>query len=118
VEVIEPRYEELLSLVQAELRRSGFEALVAAGVVITGGSARMEGLQELAEEVFHVPVRIGRPQNVSGLPQIVSNPIYATGVGLLLFGMQHARERAVEGPVGTGLKGVWERMKSWFQGNF
>ena len=117
-EVVEPRYEELLSLVQAELRRSGFEDLVAAGVVLTGGSAKMEGLQELAEEVFHVPVRIGRPQNVSGLPQIVSNPIYATGVGLLLFGMQHTREAASEGRLGGGFKSIWERMRGWFQGNF
>ena len=117
-EVVEPRYEELLTLVQAELRRSGFEDLIAAGIVLTGGSSRIEGLVELAEEVFHLPVRLGVPQGVAGLADVVRNPIYATGVGLLLFGMQHRGERAVDSPVGKGFKGVWDRMKSWFQGNF
>ncbi|HLU61593.1 MAG TPA: cell division protein FtsA, partial [Gammaproteobacteria bacterium] len=87
-EVVEPRYEELFSLVQAELRRSGFEDMIAAGIVLTGGSAKMEGAIELAEEVFHVPVRLGIPQHVSGLSDVVRNPIHATGVGLLLFGAQ------------------------------
>jgi cell division protein FtsA len=80
-EVVEPRYEELLSLVQSELRRSGFEDLVAAGIVLTGGSSKIEGLVELAEEVFHMPVRLGVPQYVTGLVDVVRNPIYATGVG-------------------------------------
>ncbi len=117
-EVVEPRYEELLTLVQAELRRSGFEDLTAAGMVLTGGSSKMEGVPALAEEVFHMPVRLGVPQHVSGLTEIVRNPIYATGVGLLLFGHQHAKEAAAEGRGGGGVKGVWDRMKSWFQGNF
>ncbi|MFT5225723.1 MAG: cell division protein FtsA, partial [Polaribacter sp.] len=85
-EVVEPRYEELLSLVHAELRRSGFEEICAAGVVLTGGSSKMEGVIELAEEIFHMPVRLGYPQHVSGLVDVVRNPIHATGVGLLLFG--------------------------------
>jgi len=85
-EVVEPRYEELLMLVQAELRRSGFEEMLAAGVVLTGGSSKMEGAIELAEEVFHLPVRLGVPQHVGGLVDVVRNPIHATGVGLLLFG--------------------------------
>ncbi len=117
-EVVEPRYEELLTLVQAELRRSGFEDLTAAGVVLTGGSAKMEGVPELAEEVFHMPVRLGVPQHVSGLTEVVRNPIYATGVGLLQFGHQHAKDTAAEGKGSGGIKGVWERMKGWFQGNF
>ena len=117
-EVVEPRYEELLTLVQAELRRSGFEDLTAAGVVLTGGSSKMEGVVELAEEVFHMPVRLGFPKSVSGLSEVVRNPIFATGVGLLLFGRQHAREAAAEQRVASGFKGIWERMKSWFQGNF
>jgi len=85
-EVVEPRYEELMSLILAELRRSGYENLIAAGVVLTGGSAKMEGVVELAEEVFHMPVRLGVPQYVTGLIEVVRNPIHATGVGLLLFG--------------------------------
>jgi cell division protein FtsA len=117
-EVVEPRYEELLSLVQAELRRSGFEDLVAAGVVLTGGSSKIEGLVELAEEVFHMPVRLGVPQYVTGLVDVVRNPIFATGVGLLLFGHHNRDQRALEAGLGKGLRSVWDRMKGWFQGNF
>lgn len=117
-EVVEPRYEELLGLVQADLRRSGFEDLIAGGVVLTGGSAKMEGLIELAEEVFHMPVRLGVPQYVSGLSDVVRNPIYATGVGLLLFGTQNQMTRLQDVSGGMGMKAVWEHMKSWFQGNF
>ncbi|MDH3714235.1 MAG: cell division protein FtsA [Gammaproteobacteria bacterium] len=115
-EVVEPRYEELLSLVQAELRRSGFEELIAAGVVLTGGSAKMEGVVELAEEVFHMPVRLGVPQFVSGLADVVRNPIHATGVGLLLVGLQNrlAREELSE----NRQIGLWQRTKHWFQRNF
>jgi len=117
-EVVEPRYEELLTLVQAELRRSGFEDLVAAGVVLTGGSSKIEGLVELAEEVFHMPVRLGVPQYVTGLVDVVRNPIFATGVGLLLFGYHNRDQRALEAGLGKGLRSVWDRMKGWFQGNF
>jgi len=117
-EVVEPRYEELLTLVQAELRRSGFEDLVAGGVVMTGGSSKMEGLIELAEEVFHMPVRLGVPQYVTGLVDVVRNPIYATGVGLLLFGYQNESGRLQDLPKGSGFKSILERMRSWFQGNF
>ena len=117
-EVVEPRYEELLGLIQAELRRSGFEDRVAAGIVLTGGSAKIEGLVELAEEVFHMPVRLGVPQYVTGLVDVVRNPIYSTGVGLLLFGHQNRDQRSLEGGLGKGLRGVWDRMKGWFQGNY
>jgi cell division protein FtsA len=117
-EVVEPRYEELFTLVQAELRRSGFESLIAAGVVLTGGSSKMEGAVELAEEIFHIPVRIGMPQHVSGLADVVRNPIYATGVGLLLFGQRQVQNGVSSMHVDGGMKGIWERMKSWFNGNF
>ena len=117
-EVVEPRNEELLVLIQAELRRSGFEDLIAGGVVLTGGSSKMEGLIELAEEIFHMPVRLGVPRYVTGLVDVVSNPIYATGVGLLLFGQHNRASRLRESPVGGGFRTVWERMKSWFHGNF
>ncbi len=116
-EVVEPRYEELMSLIQAELRRSGYEDLIAAGVVLTGGSSKMEGVTELAEEIFHMPVRLGMPQYVSGLVDVVRNPIYATGVGLLLFGHQHGDDGSVEALSG-GSKSTWDRMKNWFKGNF
>ncbi|MCB2428129.1 cell division protein FtsA [Methylophaga pinxianii] len=117
-EVVEPRYEELLMLVQAELRRSGFEEMLAAGVVLTGGSSKMEGAIELAEEVFHLPVRLGVPQHVGGLVDVVRNPIHATGVGLLLFGNEQVSTGHSESVISDGFKGMLARMKSWFQGNF
>lgn len=118
-EVVEPRYEELLMLVQAELRRSGFEELLAAGVVLTGGSSKMEGVVELAEEVFHLPVRLGLPQHVGGLVEVVRNPIHATGVGLLLFGNEgEMMNQSNTSRPASEFKGMLARMKSWFQGNF
>ncbi len=116
-EVVEPRYEELLSLVQAELRRSGFEDLIAAGVVLTGGSSKMEGVIELAEEIFHAPVRLGSPQHVTGLVDVVRNPIYSTGVGLLLFGQKHRGDHAAPVKVSGGMKSLLGRMKNWFKGS-
>jgi cell division protein FtsA len=117
-EVVEPRYEELLTLLHNELRRSGFEDLVAGGVVLTGGSSKMEGLIELAEEVFHMPVRLGVPQYVIGMDEVVNNPIYSTGVGLLMYARQHRFSRRPEIGDSAGLRGAWARMRSWFQGNF
>ncbi len=117
-EVVEPRYEELLSLVQAELRRSGFEEICAAGVVLTGGSSKMEGAIELAEEIFHMPVRLGYPQHISGLVDVVRNPIYSTGVGLLLFGNRQQSALSSYQLDEHSEAGIWTRMKSWFQGNF
>jgi cell division protein FtsA len=87
-EVVEPRYEELYSLIKSELRRSGFEDMIPAGIVMTGGTSKMEGAVELAEEVFHVPVRLASPQGMSGLSDVVNNPIHATGVGLLQYALQ------------------------------
>jgi cell division protein FtsA len=117
-EVVEPRYEELFTLIQTELRRSGFEDLMTAGIILTGGSARMEGVIDLAEEVFHMPVRLGLPQYVTGLTDVLRNPIYATGVGLLLFGQQQRNAGLNEISHPRGVKGIWERMRDWFQGNF
>jgi cell division protein FtsA len=117
-EVVEPRYEELFGLIRDELRRSGFEEMVAAGVVLTGGSAKMEGAVELAEEVFHMPVRLGLPQHVRGLGDVVRNPIHATGVGLLLYARDRAVRHGGDTPVTSGVRDVWARMKSWFQGSF
>lgn len=117
-EVVEPRYEELLLLIQNELRRYGFEELCAGGIVMTGGSSKMEGLIELAEEVFHMPVRLGVPRDVVGLVDQVRNPIHATGVGLLQFGHSNRGQRVSDVSAGGGIKSVLDRMKSWFQGNF
>ncbi|MAZ90219.1 MAG: cell division protein FtsA [Cellvibrionaceae bacterium] len=118
-EVVEPRYDELFTLVQAELRRSGFEDLVAAGIVLTGGTSKMEGVIELAEEIFHMPVRLGTPQNVSGLTDIVNNPIYSTGVGLLKYAEQQQNEgRVTQFSAKTESNNWWDKVKTWFQGNF
>jgi cell division protein FtsA len=115
-EVVEPRYDELFTLIQAELRRSGFEQLLAAGVVLTGGTSKMEGVTELAEEIFHLPVRIGAPASVKGLSDIVNNPIYSTGVGLLHFGVEQQRKDGFDDSGKGPANNVLERIKGWFQG--
>ncbi len=117
-EVVEPRYEELFGLIRDELRRSGFEDMVAAGIVLTGGSSKMEGAVELAEEVFHMPVRLGFPQHVRGLGDVVRNPIHSTGVGLLLYARDRMERNLPDLRMTGSLREIWERMKSWFQGNF
>jgi cell division protein FtsA len=119
-EIVEPRYEELYNLIRDELRRSGFEEAIAAGIVVTGGSAKMEGAVELAEEVFHVPVRLGVPQGVTGLVDVVRNPIHATGVGLLLYARTQYELHGGGGrpPIAGNVKNVFDRMKAWFQGYF
>lgn len=117
-EVIEPRVEELYSLVQAELRRSGFEDLMSSGIVITGGSAVMQGMVELGEEVFHMPVRLGVPQYAGGLAEVVRNPRFATGLGLLMSAHEQHQRHQIATMQSTSLQQVFEKMKSWFQGNF
>ena len=117
-EVVEARYEELFSLVRDELRRSGFEELIAAGLVLTGGSAKMEGAVELAEEIFHVPVRLGVPQYVEGLVDVVRNPIHATGVGLLIYGKEAVQAEPERAADRAGMPGMFQKMGKWFQGNF
>jgi cell division protein FtsA len=117
-EVIEPRYEELFRLIQAELRRAGFEDLVAAGVVLTGGSSKIEGAVDLAEEVFHLPVRLGLPHKVSGLADVVRNPIHATGVGLLLYAQEQKARGTVARQELRNFRGLLARIRGWFQGGF
>jgi cell division protein FtsA len=114
-EIVEPRYEELLLLVQAELRRSGYEDLIAAGMVLTGGSSQVKGLVELAEEIFHMPVRLGTPLRVTGMTDVAQNPIYSTAVGLLMYGKDHhGRSLGLNEDGGD----LWSKVKNWFQGNF
>ena len=117
-EVVEPRYEELFTLVQAELRRSGFEDLIAAGVVLTGGTSKMEGVVELAEEIFHMPVRLASPQRVTGLSDVVNNPMYATGVGLLMYGLNQRESGTTPSAKTASAEGVMSKLKHWFTGNF
>ncbi len=118
-EVVSARYEELFTLVLAELRRSGFEEFIAAGIVITGGASMVDGITELAESIFQMPVRVGLPQYVAGLRDVLLSPIYATSVGLLLYGYQQQfqGQQPLDFIPNNG-RGMWGRMKSWFQGNF
>jgi cell division protein FtsA len=117
-EVLEPRVVELYELVLSELRRSGMEDMIASGIVITGGSAMMRGMMELGEEIFHTPVRLGLPRYVGGLSEVVSNPRYATGVGLVLMGKQQV-EKQLNDQSDIGSFGrILEKMKRWVQGNF
>ncbi len=111
-EVVEARYDELFTLVQAELRGSAYENRIAAGVVLTGGASKMEGVVELAEEIFHMPVSVGTPVNVTGLRDIVKNPIYATGVGLLMYGREREQEEQVTAGR-TRPRGVFGRFRNW-----
>ena len=117
-EVIEPRVEELYSLVQAELRRSGFEELLSSGIVITGGSAAMQGMVELGEEVFHMPVRLGLPSYAGGLSEVIRNPRYSTGVGLLMAGLSQHQRQQIEKMQSGSFKQIVGRMKKWFETNF
>ena len=117
-EVIEPRVEELYSLIQAELRRSGYEELLSSGIVLTGGSSMMQGMVELGEEIFHMPVRVGQPAYNGGLAEVVRHPRYSTAMGLLLEGMQKYRVQELVRTQTGAFQHVMDRMKAWFKGNF
>lgn len=116
-EVVEPRYDELFTLIQAEIRRSGYEELIPAGVLLTGGTSKMEGAVELAEEIFHMPVRVGAPQHAEGLSDIIRNPIYATAVGLLIFGARD-EESATTSRSGSTAGGFFAGIRDWFGKHF
>lgn len=118
-EVVSARYEELFSLVKNELRRSGFEDRMAAGIVLTGGASNVRGAVELAELCFEMPVRKGCAQQIAGLPEAAENPSFATGVGLLIHGLKQQYEGSYSVPaMNDNSKGVWSRVREWFQGNF
>ena len=117
-EVIEPRVEELYSMVQAELRRSGFEELLSSGIVITGGSSSLQGMVELGEEIFHMPVRLGLPHYRGSLEEVVLTPRCSTGIGLIVAGMEQFQRHQHTRLQGNSFKRIFERMRSWFQVNF
>jgi cell division protein FtsA len=117
-EVIEPRVEELYSLVQAELRRSGYEDLLSSGIVITGGSAGMQGMVELGEEVFHMPVRLGVPNYLGPLAEVVRGPRNSTGIGLLMAAHEQQKRRDLVKLSSGSFQQVFTRMKEWFAVNF
>ncbi len=117
-QVVAARYEELFELILEELRRNRFEHLIAAGIVLTGGASGVPGCLELAEKVFGMPVRLGVPQYVNGLVDVRDNPVFATGVGLLLHGLQNQIENRPAINFDRSSRSLWQRMKSWFQSNF
>jgi len=114
-QILEPRVEELFEMIRDELQRSGFQELVAAGMVLTGGSSLLEGMVELAEDIFDIPVRLGRPQGVGGLVDVVSSPMYATGVGLILYGHRYRQSsQSIKSSDGNAFGRLWKRMRGWF----
>ena len=117
-EIIEPRVEELMLLIQAEIRKSGFEEMIGSGIVLTGGSSRIEGMMDLAEEIFHLPVRQGLPNYEGSLSEVIQNPIYSTGIGLAQFGYRHGGSQPTTPSNSARVGSVFERMKGWFKGSF
>ena len=117
VDVIEPRVTELYELIQAELRRSGYQELLSSGIVLTGGSSVMLGMVELGEEIFHMPVRLGIPKYAGSLAEVVQHPRYATAMGLLLEGLAQ-KKRGIQAHSTRTFKQVLGNMKSWFEKNF
>ena len=119
--VVEARYEELFNMIYDELQRNGYIDRLASGIVLTGGSSKMRGVLELAEEVFRLPVRIGVPQHVTGLTNVICNPIHATGVGLLLYTQQQQKDEIrpeIEPLHEEHDHKVWATMKQWFVKHF
>ncbi|HLC21656.1 MAG TPA: cell division protein FtsA, partial [Candidatus Methylomirabilis sp.] len=114
-EIMQPRMDEIFTHVALDVRRAGFMRQVAAGVVVTGGSSLMEGVPELAEQLFDLPVRLGMPTGVGGLKEVVSSPMYSTGVGLVLYGADHRDQRSFgTHSERTLVDKVIKRMVQWF----
>ncbi|MEE3003695.1 MAG: cell division protein FtsA [Pseudomonadota bacterium] len=118
-EVVEARYSELFTLVATELKRSGYFHLVRSGIVMTGGASSVEGGQQLAEKIFDMPVRVANPSRIMGKTEVIDNPIFATAVGLLQSGLANdSSEQDLLSGSKNSNKGVWGKMKNWFQVNF
>ncbi len=114
-DVLERRYVEIFSLAQQKLSLSGFDQLIPAGIVLTGGASKVEAAPELAEEIFHAPVRLGSPYSVEGFSEILNNPIYATSVGLLLYGQKQLEEDHMN--YINRDRNILNRITRWFGGN-
>jgi cell division protein FtsA len=115
-EILEPRVEEIFTLIYNELVRAGYENMINSGVVVTGGSAELSGIPEIAEQIFNAPSRTGYPQGISGLVEVVNKPMYATAVGLVIYGAKRTKEGKKFRIRDTNIFGrVMERMKRWFK---
>ena len=114
-EILEPRVEEIFTLINREIYRAGMEHLIASGVVVTGGSSLLDGIIEVAETTFNLPTRLGKPQGISGLVDVVNNPMYATGVGLVLYGARNQALKKFRIRDTNIFNRVMSRMKKWFK---
>ena len=114
-EIIEPRAEEIFTLIKQEIQKSGYEDMTASGIVLTGGSSLLEGMPELAEQIFNQPVRRGIPKGIGGLVEVVKSPLYATGVGLVLYGSRHQGARIFRNREDNVYHKVKERMREWIE---
>ena len=112
--IVAPRMEEILTLAYKEIVKSGYEDILAAGVVLTGGAALLEGITELAEQIFNMPVRRGCPTGIGGLNDMVNSPMYATGVGLVLYGSKHISKNAFIQGSGSLFVNMFKKIKKWF----
>ncbi len=117
-EIIEPRLEEILGLAHREIVKSGYDDMLAAGIVLTGGTAILEGITELAEQIFNMPVRKGCPVGVGGVTDIINSPMYATGVGLVVHGSKNQPDYAVKKGEKNILGGMTKKIKRWFNDFF
>lgn len=117
-DIIEPRVGEIFALIKREIETSGYQDFIPSGIVLTGGSAQLAGVEELAEEIFQVPVRVGQPTGVGGLVEVVKNPLYATAVGLLLYGKRDQEEKRFPQKGDKTFGKVIRRMRAWFEGLF
>lgn len=116
--IIEPRMEEIFELAKSEINKSGYRDLIPAGVVLTGGSIIMDGSVELAEKVIGLPVRRGIPRDVGGISDIIANPIYATGVGLVLYGARYKGDKKLRIREENVFKKIFDSMRNWFEDFF
>jgi cell division protein FtsA len=114
-EILEPRTEEIFSLIQREIYRAGMENAIPSGIVLSGGSSLLEGVIEVAESVFNLPTRLGKPRGISGLVDVVNNPMYATGVGLVIYGARNRDAKKFRIRDNNIFNRIMSRMKRWFK---
>jgi cell division protein FtsA len=114
-EILEPRIEEIFTLIKREIFRAGMDNFITSGIVLTGGSSLLHGITDIAESIFDVPSRLGTPRGISGLIDVVNNPMYATGVGLVLYGAKNQPEKKFRIRDSNIFNRVMTRMKRWFK---
>jgi len=114
-EILEPRMEEIFTLIKREIYRAEMERIISSGIVVTGGTALLDGVTDVAEAIFNLPTRLGRPQGISGLVDVVNNPMYATAVGLVMYGAKHETSKKFRIRDKNIFNRIMSRMKRWFK---